>query len=163
MDPRPSLPDWHLVPGDSFSPDRATVQRWLDAYVAAWKSYDEAEIADLWAEDAVWIYPFGVRATGRGAITAEWMREKHVFTGRGYDARFEPIAIDGGIVVTVAPCSSMRRRALRRPSTTMSGCCGLPGTVAVPNSTSGTQAARSTTQREPDHRRDCGGRGHAVR
>jgi ketosteroid isomerase-like protein len=94
------LPDWHLVPGDSFSPDRATVQRWLDAYVAAWKSYDEAEIADLWAEDAVWIYPFGIRATGRGAITAEWMREKHVFTGRGYDARFEPIAIDGGIVVT---------------------------------------------------------------
>jgi uncharacterized protein (TIGR02246 family) len=100
MDPRPSLPDWHHVPGGLSSPDRATVQRWLDAYVAAWKSYDEADIADLWTEDAVWIYPFGTRANGRDAITAEWMAERHVFTGRGYDARYEPIAIDGGIVVT---------------------------------------------------------------
>ena len=100
MDPRPTLPAWHVVPGDAPSPDRATVQRWLDAYVAAWKSYDEAAIADLWTEDARWIYPFGVRATGRAAITAEWMRERHLFTDGGYDAVYEPIAIDGGIVVT---------------------------------------------------------------
>ena len=100
MGTRPSLPDWHQVPEAPFSPDRAMVQRWLDAYVAAWKSYDEREIASLWTEDAVWVYPFGVRATGRAAITAEWMAEKDVFTGRGYDAVYEPIAIDGAIVVT---------------------------------------------------------------
>jgi hypothetical protein len=47
MEPRPTLPEWHQAPGDVFTPDRAMVQRWLDAYVAAWRSYDEAEIADL--------------------------------------------------------------------------------------------------------------------
>jgi ketosteroid isomerase-like protein len=100
MDTRPSLPDWHRVPADAFSPDRATVHGWLDAYVAAWRSYDEAEIADLWTEDAVWFYPFGIRATGRAAIAAEWMAERHFFTNGGYDAAYEPIAIDGGTVVT---------------------------------------------------------------
>jgi uncharacterized protein (TIGR02246 family) len=100
MDRPPLLPAWHEAPGEAFAPDRAMVQRWLDAYVRAWKSYDEAEIAALWAEDAVWLYPFGTRATGRSAITEEWMAEKHLFTAGGYDARYEPIAIDGSVAVT---------------------------------------------------------------
>jgi ketosteroid isomerase-like protein len=100
VDTRPALPDWHRGRDDAISPDRPTVQRWLDAYVVAWKSYDEVQIADLWTDDAVWVYPFGVRATGRAAITAEWMAERHVFEGRGYDAAYEPIAIDGPFAVT---------------------------------------------------------------
>ena len=100
MDIRPPLPSWHLAPAGAFSPDRAMVQRWLDAYVAAWKSYDADKIADLWTEDAVWVYPFRVRAVGREQITAEWMAERHVFDGRVYDAAYEPIAIDGPFVVT---------------------------------------------------------------
>jgi uncharacterized protein (TIGR02246 family) len=97
---RPSLPDWHRPSSAGFTPDRASVQRWLDAYVAAWRSYDEVAIADLWTEDAEWIYPFGVRARGRQAITAEWMSEQHLFTNRGYHGVYEPIAIDGDLVVT---------------------------------------------------------------
>ena len=100
MEPHPSLPDWHEIGPGGVSPARSTVQAWLDAYVAAWRSYDEAAIADLWTEDAVWIYPFRIRARGRAAITAEWLAEKHVFDGRGYDGRYEPIAIDGSMVVT---------------------------------------------------------------
>jgi ketosteroid isomerase-like protein len=100
METRPSLPDWHRVPDAAFSPDRAMVQGWLDAYVAAWKSYDEAAIADLWTDDAMWLYPFGVRAAGRAAITAEWMAERDLFERRGYDAAYEPIAIDGPFAVT---------------------------------------------------------------
>jgi len=100
MQPRPMIPDWHADPPGAFLPDRETVQRWLDAYVDAWQSYDEGAIADLWTEDAVWRYPFAVRATGRAAITAEWMTEKDVFTRGGYVGRYEPIAIDGSVIVT---------------------------------------------------------------
>jgi len=100
MDRRPPLPEWHEAPVHAFSPSRAVVRRWLEAYVRAWKSYDEGEIADLWTEDAVWRYPFGTRATGRAAITAEWMAEKHLFINRGYEATYEPIAIDGSVAVT---------------------------------------------------------------
>ena len=76
------------------------VETWLEAYVRAWKSYDEAEIANLWTEDATWVYPFGIRAQGRAEITAEWMAEKDLFTEGGYDGRYMPIAIDGDIAVT---------------------------------------------------------------
>jgi ketosteroid isomerase-like protein len=100
METQPSLPDWHGADRGTFSPDRAMVQRWLDAYVAAWRSYAPVEIKDLWTEDAIWMYPFGIRARGRDAITAEWMAEKHLFARGGYDAVYEPIAIDGPIVVT---------------------------------------------------------------
>lgn len=99
-DQRPTIPDWHNAPPDSITPDRVTVQRWLDAYVAAWRSYDEADIADLWTKDAIWLYPFGVRATGRAAITAEWLAEKHLFEPGGYTGVYEPIAIDGPFAVT---------------------------------------------------------------
>jgi uncharacterized protein (TIGR02246 family) len=100
MDPRPTIPDWHRPDAGGFTPDREMVQRWLDAYVAAWQSYDESAIADLWTEDAVWVYPFRVRATGRAAITAEWLAEQALFEGRGYTGAYEPIAIDGPLVVT---------------------------------------------------------------
>jgi uncharacterized protein (TIGR02246 family) len=100
MDRRPALPDWHGPAAGVPAPDRASVQRWLDAYVAAWKTWDEASIADLWTEDARWIYPFGERARGRAAITAAWLAERHLFTDGGYDAAYAPIAIDGDVVVT---------------------------------------------------------------
>lgn len=97
---RPEVPPWHRPRPGAITPDRAAVQAWLDAYVAAWKSYDEAAIADLWTEDATWIHPFRVRAEGRAAITEAWLAERHLFTAGGYDAAYEPIAIDGDIVVT---------------------------------------------------------------
>ena len=100
METRPSLPEWHQPRPEEYSPERETVQRWLNAYVAAWVAYDESMIAELWSRDAVWYRPFGVRATGREAITAAWMSEQHLFTPGGYDAVYEPIAIDGSIVVT---------------------------------------------------------------
>jgi ketosteroid isomerase-like protein len=97
---RPPLPDWHATPAGDYRPDRTMVRRWLEAYVRAWKSYDETEIADLWTEDAVWHYPFGVRARGRDSITAEWLAERDAFMAGGYDADYEPIAIDEDVVVT---------------------------------------------------------------
>jgi hypothetical protein len=97
---RPSLPGWHDAPVGRHQPSRDLVQRWLDAYVDAWRSYERDAIADLWSEDAVWYQPFRIRARGRDAITDEWMAERHLFQRGGYDARYVPIAIDDGYAVT---------------------------------------------------------------
>jgi hypothetical protein len=99
-DHRPDLPDWHGNRATSV-PTRELVQAWLDAYVDAWISYDEGEIADLWSQDAIWYRPFEIRARGRGEITAEWLAERNLFADENYDARYSPISIGGdGLVVT---------------------------------------------------------------
>ena len=100
MSTKPSLPAWHAPDPRAIAPSREAVQAWLDAYVLAWHTWDPDAIADLWTEDSVWVYPFGVRARGRAAITAEWLAERHMFEGGAYEARYEPIAIDGDVVVT---------------------------------------------------------------
>jgi uncharacterized protein (TIGR02246 family) len=97
---RPELPDWHARRPDTVTPDRESVQRWLDAYVRAWQSYDPDAIANLWTEDALWVYPFGLRAQGRNAIVAEWLTEQHLDADSDYAGHYEPIAVDGDIVVT---------------------------------------------------------------
>ena len=94
------MPAWHHSSTDeAVLLSRVAVQRWLDAYVVAWKSYDEAAIADLWSVDAVWHYPFQTRAFGRHEIVAEWMSERDAFVGERFDAHYEPVAIDGQTVV----------------------------------------------------------------
>ena len=74
-------PGWHTTSIPPVSVAIAAAQEWLDAYVAAWKTYDERQIADLWSEAAVWHYPFQTRASGRDEIVAEWLSERDAFVG----------------------------------------------------------------------------------
>lgn len=78
--------------------DRARFGGWLDRYVAAWKSYDPAAIADLFSEDAEYRYhPRDEPVKGREAIVASWLEARD--DPGTYDAKYEPLAIDGDIYV----------------------------------------------------------------
>ena len=61
------------------SVDEAAVARWLDEYVTAWQTYDEARIGSLFSEDAVYrYYPWSEGdddVRGRAAIVASWLEE----------------------------------------------------------------------------------------
>lgn len=92
-------PEWHTVPPTPARITRVGAQAWLDAYVTAWKTYEERAIAELWSEAAVWCYPFQTRASGREEIVAEWMRERDAFEGESFDAKYFPLVIEGDRVV----------------------------------------------------------------
>lgn len=73
---------------------RDDVQRWLDAYVDAWRTYDRSAIGDLFAEDARYAYqPYREPVVGREAIVADWLDDPDA-TG-SWEARYEPYAVDG--------------------------------------------------------------------
>ncbi|HEX5590041.1 MAG TPA: nuclear transport factor 2 family protein [Candidatus Limnocylindrales bacterium] len=82
------------------------VQRWLDRYVAAWKSYDAAEIGELFSADAEYRYhPWDEPVRGRDAIVTAWIAPDGDASTRDepgtYDAAYRPWAIDGDRVVAV--------------------------------------------------------------
>ena len=85
---------------------RDDVQRWLDRYVAAWKSYDETEIADLFSADAEYRYhPWDEPVRGREAIVQDWLTPNGNASSRDepgtYDASYEAWAVDGNRAVGV--------------------------------------------------------------
>ena len=53
---------------------REDVQIWLDRYIAAWSSYDETAIGDLFAEEAEYRYhPYDEPIRGRAEIVRAWV------------------------------------------------------------------------------------------
>jgi hypothetical protein len=72
----------------------ADVQAWLDAYVAAWRSYDAAAIGDLFAPDARYAYhPYDEPLRGRDAIAASWLEDRD--DPGSWEAAYAPSLIDG--------------------------------------------------------------------
>lgn len=86
--------------------DRESAQAWLEAYVTAWKAYDPAGIAALFADDVVYrYYPNSDPVAGVDAVVATWMGQSNagqastVDPPDTYDAVYSPVAIDGDVVV----------------------------------------------------------------
>jgi ketosteroid isomerase-like protein len=78
--------------------DRASTTAWLDAYVHAWKTYDEKAIGDLFNEDAIYFYsPYSEPVRGRAAIVASWIEDQD--TPGSYDGHYETIVIEGNRAV----------------------------------------------------------------
>jgi hypothetical protein len=71
---------------------------WLDGYVAAWRSNDAATIGALFTEDCSYSYRAGTQVVnGRDAIVAAWLEDPD--DPSQWDARYEPLAIDGEVHV----------------------------------------------------------------
>ena len=83
--------------------DPATFQRWLDRYIEAWNTYDEAAIAELFSEDARYRYhPWDEGddvLEGRSAIVASWLGDRD--DPGTWSAEYRPWAIDGERAVAV--------------------------------------------------------------
>ena len=78
--------------------DRDSVQVWLDKYVEAWRTYDPAQIGNLFSEDALYFYStFDDPLRGREAIVADWLKEPNA-TG-SWEAGYEPVAVEGNVGV----------------------------------------------------------------
>ena len=81
-------------------------QDWLDAYVAAWLSYDRAQIEALFTEDVSYRYhPYDEPIAGRDAVVASWLGEDAAEGASSrdqpgtYEAAYTPVAVDGDVVV----------------------------------------------------------------
>ena len=56
--------------------EKADVDRWLQAYVEAWKSYDGKQIGDLFSEDVRYRYhPYDEPVLGRAELVRSWLGE----------------------------------------------------------------------------------------
>jgi ketosteroid isomerase-like protein len=79
---------------------RDDVQRWLDAYIAAWRSYDPGEIGALFADDATYRYhPYDEPVTGREAIVADWLEEQDA--AGTWEAWYQPHTVEGDRAVAI--------------------------------------------------------------
>ena len=86
--------------------DKAGVDRWLRAYVEAWKSYDRDQIGELFADDVQYRYhPHDDPVVGRAAVVQSWLGEAEYGGASArdekgtFDAAYQAVAVDGDVVV----------------------------------------------------------------
>lgn len=86
--------------------DHRSAQEWLDAYVAAWKTYEPEQIAALFSADVSYrFYAYADPVVGRDAVVDSWLGDADASTASTrdapgtYDASYAPVAVDGDVVV----------------------------------------------------------------
>jgi hypothetical protein len=86
--------------------EKTEVDRWLGAYVEAWKTYDPDLIGALFADDIRYRYhPYDDPVVGLPAVVAAWVGESGApgVSARDapgtYDANYAAIAVDGEVAV----------------------------------------------------------------
>jgi ketosteroid isomerase-like protein len=85
---------------------RTGVDRWLQAYVEAWKTYDRDQIVALFTEDVHYRYhPYDDPVRGRDDVVESWLGEgdeagASTRDRQGtYDATYRAVAVDGDVAV----------------------------------------------------------------
>jgi ketosteroid isomerase-like protein len=86
--------------------EKADIDRWLEAYIAAWKSYDPNAIGALFSEDVEYRYhPYDEPVHGRDAVVEAWLGESDHEGASSrdaegtYDASYRAVAVDGYVAV----------------------------------------------------------------
>ena len=81
------------------------VDRWLEAYVRAWKTYEREAIAALFADDVSYRYhPYDEPIVGRDAVVGSWLGEGEPAGASTrdqpgtYEANYRTVAVDGDVV-----------------------------------------------------------------
>ena len=80
--------------------NRESLQTWLDKYVDAWRTYEPAQIRDLFSDDALYLYsPFDEQnpLRGREAIVVDWLKAPD--SVGSWEARYVPVAVEGNVGV----------------------------------------------------------------
>jgi hypothetical protein len=81
--------------------ERAELTRWLDEYVAAWKSYEPEAIGALFSDDCLYRYrPAEEPLRGRDEIVRSWLEDGRDDPGT-YDAAYEPYVVEGERAIAV--------------------------------------------------------------
>ncbi len=91
---------------------REDVDRWLEAYVEAWKTYDREQIEALFSEDVRYRYhPADAPIEGRAALVESWLGEEdHPDASERdeagtYEASYRAFAVDGDAAVATGTSS----------------------------------------------------------
>jgi ketosteroid isomerase-like protein len=86
--------------------DTTAVDRWLQLYVEAWKTYDRDQIGALFTEDVRYRYhPYDEPVQGRDAVIESWLGDSDEVGASTrdpdgtYDAGYRAIAVDGDVAV----------------------------------------------------------------
>jgi hypothetical protein len=78
--------------------EHGEVARWLEGYIAAWKSYDREQILALFSDGVHYrYYPYDEPIVGREAVADAWLADRD--EPGSYDAAYEPFAVDGASAV----------------------------------------------------------------
>lgn len=86
--------------------DKAAVDRWLEAYMEAWQSYDHARVGALFADNVQYRYhPYDDPIQGREAVVASWLGDGDTAAGSArdvpgtYEAIYHAIAVDQDVAI----------------------------------------------------------------
>jgi SnoaL-like domain len=83
---------------DADMPTKVQVQAWLDAYVAAWRSYERAAIVALFTDDVAYQYhPYDEPLLGAEAVAGSWLGEQDA--PGTWEAEYAPALIAGDEVI----------------------------------------------------------------
>ena len=80
--------------------DRAHVDEWLRKYIAAWQSYEQAEIEALFTEDIEYRYhPWDEPVVGNSTIAKSWAERDRRDEPGTWEAEYRCVAVDGDTAV----------------------------------------------------------------